>query len=50
MFEFLQVFTSYYNRLYTSESGVKSQRWLYDQITEVRRLFFDTAQVPDSLL
>ena len=35
MFEFLEVFTAYYNRLYTSETGVKSQRWLFDEITDV---------------
>lgn len=35
MFEMLEVFTSYYNRVYTSESGVKSQRWLFDEITDV---------------
>jgi hypothetical protein len=39
MFEMLEVFTSYYNRVYTSESGVKSQRWLFDEITDVRDLF-----------
>ncbi|RSH93484.1 hypothetical protein EHS25_007840 [Saitozyma podzolica] len=37
MFEMLEVFTSYYNRVYTSESGVKSQRWLFDEITDIVR-------------
>lgn len=35
MFEFLETFTGYYNRLYTSETGVKSQRWLFDEILDV---------------
>lgn len=38
MFEMLEIFTSYYNRLYTSQTGVKSQRWLFDEITDVRFL------------
>lgn len=35
MFEFLETFTGFYNRLYTSETGVKSQRWLFDEILDV---------------
>jgi hypothetical protein len=35
MFEFLQTFTGFYNRLYTSKTGVESQRWLYNEILDV---------------
>jgi len=49
MFEFLEVFTSYYNRLYTSETGVKSQRWLYDEILDVSIvLIFSVSHTPGS--
>ncbi|ORY22232.1 peptidase [Naematelia encephala] len=37
MFEFLETFTAYYNRLYTSKTGVESQRWLYDEILDIIR-------------
>lgn len=35
MYEFLETFTGYYNRLYTSETGVQSQRWLFDELLDV---------------
>ncbi len=51
MFEFLEVFTSYYNRLYTSETGVKSQRWLYDEILDVSIvLIFSVSHTTGNLL
>jgi hypothetical protein len=42
MFEMLETFTGYYNRLYTSETGVASQKWLFDEILDVR--VFDSVQ------
>lgn len=38
MSEFLETFTGYYNRLYTSEHGVAAERWLFDEILDVSLL------------
>ena len=35
LMETLERLTAYHNRFYNSESGFKSQRWLFDEITEV---------------
>ncbi len=35
MMEMLDHFSGYYNRLYTSATGVESQQWLFNEILDV---------------